>query len=34
MRKGVTRKIRRLTAMILSWHMMFEVVYDILEDIP
>ena len=33
MRRGIIRKIRRLGSMVLEWHMLLEVVYDLLEDI-
>jgi hypothetical protein len=32
MRRGIIRKIRRLGSMVLEWHMLLEVVYDLLED--
>ena len=32
-RKGVTRKLKRLSNMILEWHIIYEMIYDILEDI-
>jgi hypothetical protein len=31
-RKGVIRKLRRLNNMILEWHIIHEIVCDILED--
>jgi hypothetical protein len=33
MRKGVARKIRRLAFMILDMHVLYEVLYDCLEDL-
>ena len=32
LRRGISRKIRRLVGMICQWHMIYEVVYDMLED--
>jgi hypothetical protein len=32
LRRGISRKIRRLVGMICHWHMIYEVVYDMLED--
>ena len=32
MRKGIARKIRRLTGMILDAHVMYEVLYEYLEN--
>ena len=32
MRKGIARKIRRLTGMILDAHIMYEVLYEYLEN--
>jgi hypothetical protein len=32
MRKGVTRKIKRLMHMVLELHLLFEILQDVLED--
>ncbi len=32
LRKGIARKIRRLTKMVLDWHVIEQIVNDYLED--
>jgi hypothetical protein len=34
LRKGIARKMRRLGVMLIEWHLMYEVVCDLLDDIP
>ena len=33
LRRGIARKIRRLVAMVVEWHVLYEVFYDLLEDL-
>jgi hypothetical protein len=34
LRKGVSRKLRRLRVMLTEWHVIYEVACDVLDDIP
>ena len=33
LRRGIARKIRRLVAMVVEWHVLYEVFHDLLEDL-